>query len=237
MSRIILYIGPSGCGKTTSIRNLDPESTYLISIINKDLPFKNWKSKYFETQGETQGNRKVIFKTACSSEAMKKNPKLFMEASETVCKTMKLISERLTHIKTIIIDDSQYLMSYEFMARAREKGYEKFNEIGQNFFNILTTAQELRDDITVVFLHHSEVSDGILKAKTIGKMLDEKVTVEGLFTNVLLGQSRKANGKLEYYVITNSDGTSTSKSPMEQLDFEEPNDLQLILDKITAYNS
>jgi hypothetical protein len=168
---------------------------------------------------------------------MKKNPKVFMEASETVSKTLKLISERLTHIKTIIIDDSQYLMAYEFMARAKEKGYEKFSEIGQNFFLVLTTAQELRDDITVVFLHHAESSDGIIKAKTIGKMLDEKITIEGMFTNVLLGQSRKANGKLEYYVVTNSDGTNTAKSPIDQLDFEEPNDLKIILDKINEYNS
>ena len=120
MSRIILYIGPSGCGKTTSIRNLDVQSTYLISIINKDLPFKNWRSKYFETQGETQGNRKVIFKTSCSSEAMKKNPKLFMEASENVCKTMKLISERLTHIKTIIIDDK-----LQVVIKLRESGKDQ----------------------------------------------------------------------------------------------------------------
>lgn len=237
MSRAILYIGPSGCGKTTSIRNLPPESTYLISIISKDLPFKSWRSKYFETQGEVQGNRKVVFKHSVGHDTMKKNPKAFMESAETVTKTMQKISENLPNVKTIIVDDSQYLMSYEFMARAREKGYEKFSEIGQNFFTVLTTAFELRDDITVVFLHHSDLDNGILKAKTIGKMLDEKVSIEGLFATVLLGQSRKVNGRLEYYVITNSDGSSTSKSPMEQLDFEEPNDLKVILDKIETYNS
>ena len=237
MSRSILYIGPSGCGKTTSIRNLDPGETYLISVINKDLPFPNWRSKYFESTPERQGNRKIILRNAATSDPTKSKSKIYSEASEDVCKTMKLISERLPNIKTIIVDDSQYLMSFEFMARAKEKGFEKFSEIGQNFFNVLTTAQELREDINVIFLHHSEGIDGVVKAKTIGRMLDEKVTIEGLFTIVLLGQSRKSNGRLEYIIVTNSDGATTAKSPMQLFDYEEPNDLDVILRKIHEYNS
>ena len=92
-----------------------------------------------------------------------------------------------TDCKSIVIDDAQYLMANEFMRRAREKGYEKFTEIGQNFWELINFSRQLPDDRIVYFLQHTETSSNgsTTKAKTIGKMLDEKVTLEGMFAIVL----------------------------------------------------
>ena len=103
--------------------------------------------------------------------------------------------------KTYVIDDSQYLMANEFFDRAKETGYQKFTDIGLHFRNLLQTViQQTPEDVIVYFLHHTEEDmSGRLKAKTIGKMLDEKLTVEGLFSIVLL---TVAVGT-EHYFLTN----------------------------------
>ena len=116
-------------------------------------------------------------------------------------------------LKTYAIDDSQYLLAFEFFDRAKETGYNKFTDIALNFRNLIqfVSTQTPRDCI-VYFLHHTESNpDGTLKAKTIGKMLDEKLTVEGLFSIVLLCRSEKDT----HYFITQSEGFSTAKSPMD----------------------
>ena len=237
MSQIILIEGNSGSGKTTAVRTLPSENTYMISVLPKNLPFAGWKQSYKQSTKEIQGNRKIIFANSFSTDSYKANKALFVDSTKTVCNTMINISTKLLDIKNIIIDDSQYLMAYEFMARAREKGFEKYNELAQNFFDILTTAQSLRDDINVFFLHHTEVTEGIKKAKTLGKMIDNYLTIEGLFTIVLLADSRKVNNKIEYFFTTNSDGTSTAKSPNGMFPSEMPNDLSLVLDYIDKYDN
>lgn len=237
MSQIILIEGGSGTGKTTSIKTLPPEQTYLISVTSKNLPFTNWKNMYRLSTPDTQGNRKIIFNTSFTTADYKANKGLFVDSTKMVNDTLKAISERLPKIKYIIIDDSQYLMAFEFMARAREKGFEKYNELAQNFFDVLTTAQSLRDDITVFFLHHTEVTEGIRKAKTLGKMLDNYITLEGLFNIVLLSDSRKVNNRIEYFFVTNNDGTSTAKSPDGMFPSEIPNDLSLVMKHIEAFDN
>lgn len=237
MSQIILIEGGTGTGKTTSIKNLPSEHTYLISVIPKNLPFAGWANKYQLSTPDKQGNRKIIFKSSFTTSNYKENKNLFVDSTKLVNDTLHAISERLPNIKYVIIDDSQYLMAFEFMARAREKGFEKYNELAQNFFDVLTTAQSLRDDITVFFLHHTEVTEGIRKAKTLGKMIDNYLTLEGLFNIVLLSDSRKVNGKIEYYFITNNDGTSTAKSPEGMFPSEIPNDLAVVIKHISAFDT
>lgn len=237
MSQIILIEGGSGTGKTTSISTLPPENTYIISVTPKNLPFANWKNMYRTSTPDVQGNRKVIFKASFTTGAYKLNKALFIDSTKAVTDTLQSISERLPLIKNIIIDDSQYLMAFEFMARAREKGFEKYNELAQNFFDVLTTAQSLRDDLTVFFLHHTEVTEGVRKAKTLGKMIDNYLTLEGLFNIVLLSDSRKVNNRIEYFFITNNDGTSTAKSPAGMFPSEIPNDLAQVLKHIDAYDT
>lgn len=149
--------------------------------------------------------------------------------------TYDMIAGRLKkkNKKTYVIDDSQYLMANEFFDRAKETGYQKFTDIGLHFRNLLQTViQQTPEDVIVYFLHHTEEDmSGRLKAKTIGKMLDEKLTVEGLFSIVLL---TVAEGT-EHYFITNSDGSSTAKSPMEMFDLKIDNDLRMVDQTIREY--
>lgn len=136
-------------------------------------------------------------------------------------------------LKTYAIDDSQYLLSFEFFDRAMEKGYDKFVQLAMNFRNLIKfVVDQTPHDCIVYFLHHTELSgDGTLKAKTIGKMLDEKLTVEGLFSIVLLCRSAKGR----YYFQTQSDGICTAKSPMEMLPAEIDNDLKAVDTAIREY--
>lgn len=142
---------------------------------------------------------------------------------------------KTTDKKSIVIDDAQYLMANEFMRRAREKGYDRFTEIGQNFWNLIRfCADELPDDMIVNFLQHVETGmDGkTTKAKTIGKMLDEKITLEGMFTVVL----RTLVNDDGYWFSTQNNGADTVKSPVGM--FEDvliPNDLKLVDTAIREY--
>lgn len=137
------------------------------------------------------------------------------------------------NLKTYIIDDSQYLLAFEFFDKAKDTGYGKFTDLALNFKTLIDyVIKETPNDCIVYFLHHTETSDtGKIKAKTIGKLLDEKLTVEGLFSIVLLA---KTDGK-RYYFETQSDGYTTAKSPMEMFDREIDNDLAFVDKTIREY--
>ena len=136
-------------------------------------------------------------------------------------------------LKSYAIDDSQYLLAFEFFDRANETGFNKFTDIAVNFRNLIHyVIMNTPPDVIVYFLHHTEqTQDGQLKAKTIGKMLDEKLTVEGLFSIVLLAQAKKDS----YVFVTQSQGYSTAKSPMDMFPPEIDNDLKLVDDTIREY--
>lgn len=139
---------------------------------------------------------------------------------------------RRNNRKIYAIDDSQYLMAFEMFGRAKETGYVKFTDMAQNFYNLIQTIiKDTSPDTIVYFLHHTETVDGHLKAKTIGKMLDEKLTVEGLFSIVLYCYSSEQ----EHYFITQSDGTTTAKSPMEMFELKIDNDLKMVDTTIREY--
>lgn len=135
--------------------------------------------------------------------------------------------------KKYVIDDSQYLLAFEMFNRAKETGYTKFTDIAVRFRNMIDyIIKSLPDDVIVYFLHHTEQTEtGKIKAKTIGKMLDNQLTVEGLFSIVLLCTSD--SGK--HMFITQSDGMTTAKSPMEMFDLEIDNDLKFVDQKIREY--
>lgn len=136
-------------------------------------------------------------------------------------------------LHTYAIDDSQYLLAFEFFDRAKETGFQKFTDIALNFRNLIQfIITQTPPDCIVYFLHHVEQgADGTLKAKTIGKMLDEKLTVEGLFSIVLLCRAEKDR----HYFVTQSEGYSTAKSPMEMFPAEIDNDLKLVDTTIREY--
>ena len=141
---------------------------------------------------------------------------------------------RRNSLKAYAIDDSQYLMVFEEFNRVKETGYSKFSDMAQNFYQLVQTAiRETSDDTIVYFLHHTEVDEtGRIKAKTVGKMIDSKLTLEGLFPVVLL----TGTDGTYYWFETQSDGYTTTKSPLGM--FEEKrieNDLKMVDRTIREY--
>lgn len=132
-----------------------------------------------------------------------------------------------------VIDDSQYLMAFKLISRLNEKGYEKYTEIAKDFRDMVDTiVKKTSDDTIVYFLHHSEQrDDGHYKAKTSGKMIDNWLTFEGLFSIVLMAVT---DGK-KHQFLTQSDGTNTCKSPMGMFEAEIDNDLKFVDDAIREY--
>lgn len=158
----------------------------------------------------------------------KKIPKVDGATYTTIVKSLSA-----PKLKTYVIDDSQYLVAFESFERANETGYGKFTSMAQNFFNLVQfIIKNTPPDIIVYFLHHTEkTEDGRTKAKTLGKMLDNQITLEGLFSIVLLC---KTDGTRHYFE-TQSDGATTAKSPMELFEREIDNDLKLVDDAIREY--
>lgn len=137
------------------------------------------------------------------------------------------------NIKSFVIDDSQYLMAFAMFDKAKETGYGKFTEIALDFRNLVDfVINKLPNDTIVYFLHHVDRSDdGRTKAKTSGKMIDNQLNLEGLYSIVLLCETENGNHRF----ITQSDGFTTAKSPMEMFDKEIDNDLKMVDEKIREY--
>lgn len=136
-------------------------------------------------------------------------------------------------LKKYVIDDSQYLLCFEMFSKAKETGFGKFTDMALNFYNLIQfIIKQTPPDVIVYFLHHTEVTqEGRIKAKTIGKMLDEKLTIEGLFSIVLICTT---DGK-DHKFITQSDGYTTAKSPMDMFEAEIDNDLKAVDTIIREY--
>jgi hypothetical protein len=224
MAQSVLVIADSGTGKSTSIRTLDPKETFIINIANKPLPFKGWKKTYVNiSKDNPKGNM-----TSASSAA-------------GIIKAMQHVNDKMPNIKTLIIDDWQYMSSFEYFDRANEKGYDKFTQIAANLAQVAKMPKDMREDLTIFFLTHSEETTDVnghrkVKAKTIGKMIDNTLTLEGLFSIVLFGRVKKTEDGLEYGFDTVNNGENTCKTPIDM--FEESfidNDLQLVKDCIAKY--
>lgn len=136
-------------------------------------------------------------------------------------------------LKAYVIDDSQYLMAFEELDRAKEAGYTKFTEMALNFSGLVRyIINNLPPDVIVYFLHHVETTEqGKVKAKTVGKMIDSKLTLEGLFSIVLLCEATSEG----HHFVTQSDGYTTAKSPMEMFNKEIDNDLAMVDATIREY--
>jgi len=158
----------------------------------------------------------------------KKLPKVDGATYSTIIKALSQ-----PKLKRYVIDDSQYLLAFELFDKAKELGYKKFTDMALNFRNLIDfIIRQTPSDLIVYFLHHIEkTDDGRIKAKTVGKMLDNHLTVEGLFSIVLLCVTDGINHKF----ITQSDGTTTAKSPMDMFPKEIDNDLKFVDKTIRDY--
>ena len=134
-----------------------------------------------------------------------------------------------------VIDDSQYLLAFELFGRVAEKTYDKFTEMAVHFYDLIQfVIRQMPPDCIVYFLHHTDDIDGKVKAKTVGKMLNEKLTVEGLFSIVLM--AKNLDGR--YVFRTHSDGRDTVKTPMDMFEPDEiDNDLKAVDAAIREYYS
>lgn len=136
--------------------------------------------------------------------------------------------------KSFVIDDSQYLLCFESFAKAKETGYGKYTDMALHFYNLVQfVIRQTPPDVIVYFLHHTESDSntGKVKAKTMGKMLDNQLTLEGLFSIVLMAYT---DGK-KHVFVTQSDGMTTAKSPMEMFPAEIDNDLKAVDQAIRTY--
>lgn len=136
--------------------------------------------------------------------------------------------------KSFVIDDSQYLLCFESFAKAKETGYGKYTDMALHFYNLVQfVIRQTSPDVIVYFLHHTESDSntGKVKAKTMGKMLDNQLTLEGLFSIVLMAYT---DGK-KHVFVTQSDGMTTAKSPMEMFPAEIDNDLKAVDQAIRTY--
>lgn len=148
----------------------------------------------------------------------------------------KTIMDGITASKkrAFVIDDSQYLLCFEAFAKAKDAGYGKYTDMALHFYNLVQfVIRNTPNDVIVYFLHHTETDSntGKTKAKTLGKMLDNQLTVEGLFSIVLMAFT---DGK-KHSFVTQSDGYTTCKSPMEMFPVEIDNDLKAVDSAIRDY--
>lgn len=225
----VAIVGKSGTGKSSSfgiipeigVKGLNPKETAIINVAGKDLPFRGWKKHY---SGKlTEGGN-------------------YLESSDAtqIAKAISYISTDRTDIKNIIIDDAQYILAFEFMRKAKESGYGKFADIGVNISKVVEAARTTRSDLKVYFLWHPETDNmGNQKMKTVGKMVDDYLTLEGLFTVILYTNvSKGTDNKTEYKFVTNNDGESPAKSPVGMFkDMYIPNDLSFVSQSIDTYNN
>lgn len=205
MAQKTLVMGESGTGKSTSLRNLDPEITAVINPVGKPLPFKSKNGRF----------------TMLNNEIKSANIVSWMKGQVRAGK------------KILIVDDFQYLLSVPYMNRIHEGGWDKWNDFGDDYFRLIDVCADLPADVRVYYLTHCETLDnGITTIKLIGKLLREKITIEGLFTIVL----RTSVIDQKYYFLTQNSGKDTVKSPMGMFEaYAVENDLAYIDDKICNY--
>jgi hypothetical protein len=236
MAKSIAIVADSGFGKSTSLAKieqlghlgLDPKQTLIINIKNKPLPFKGWKKNYLPIKSKAD---------------LAKGNYLAASDYSIIIDTLKHFNENRKEVINVVIDDFQYLMADNFMKDALKAGFDKFNKLAKYTYDVLNAGLNMRDDVNFIILTHSEIVETQdfgtdYKMKTIGKMLDDKVKLEGLFTVVLYGKSSFDSKEkvAKRYFVTNRDGQYPSKSPFGMFDdLYIKNDLGLVVNTMNKY--
>lgn len=209
---VVLIYGRSGSGKSRSMKNLDKENTLLINVQNKPLPFKGAFRMTYVPKG---------------------NGNLAEEITQAITKTLKKYKDT----NVICIDDAGYLMTQTFMRKHKQRtgssSFDLYNEIGDDFWTLLNFCTALPRNVNVYIMMHEETSDyGEVKLKTIGRLLDQKVCLEGMVTVCLRCLT---DGKVHWFQTQNT-GTDISKSPEEMFENDKvENDLKLVDDTIRQF--
>jgi hypothetical protein len=216
MSSTILLLGGSGSGKSTSLRNLDPKETFIISILGKPLPFRGASSRYTPIKDWNDMENNYFMSDDC----------------ERVKNCLRLVNKR-PEIQVLVIDDFNYLLVNQFMKRATEKGYEKFTEMAKNIHGLVEFMSQMRKELFCVFTMHNELDAmGFSKIKTVGKMLEEKVSIEGMVTATF--HAMVVDGKFK--LLTQRTESHLARSPMDLFkDLYIDNDIDMIIKAMRAY--
>ena len=219
MSKLIAIVGDTGSGKSHSIQFLDPKETYIINVADKDLPFKGSSAIY----NRDSKNYKVV------------------EDTNEIQRLLQTLSDTAPHVKTVIIEDGNYIMGFNLVAKATEVGYTKFSLMAQHMVNLIKLSKKLRDDLTIVYISHlEEVEDSgeitTYKMKTAGKMIDTQIKLEGLFTVVLYAITETKGDKTDYFFITNKYKKYPAKSPMGMFsELKIANNMKNVVESVNEY--
>ncbi len=216
MSKAICIMGESGSGKTTAMRNLPPDKTIYIDCDGKGLSWKGWRSQY------NKENKNYIVS----------------DEPDTVLGSLAFINKdpKYKHIKYVVVDTLNGIMIGDEMRRVKEKGYDKWADLAQSVFDIVNSSNKYRDDLTIIFLAHSQTDrddNGYLftRIKTSGRKLD-KICLESKLTTVLLAKA-KGDGK---YVLETHSNNSTAKTPLGAFETDEiENDVMLVIKALEEY--
>lgn len=215
MAKVIGVFGESGSGKTTSMRNLDPKTTFYIDCDKKGLSWKGWKNQYSEDKAN-------YWKT---------------DMTEMVEKILQKINteDKFKKVKVVVIDTLNGLMVADEVRRMKEKSFDKWVDLAQCIWGLLDSLYDLRDDLTVIVVCHAQTQkedDGytFTRIKTSGKKLD-KLSIETKLTTVLYATCK--DGK---YIFQTHAENSTAKTPMGAFEQNEiPNDIVAVLEALKDY--
>lgn len=211
MSKILCIMGESGSGKTTSMRNLDPASTYYVDCDKKGLSWRSWRKQY------NKENKNYTI----------------TDDPQTVLAVLQMVNTRAAHIKTLVIDTINGIMVADEMRRMKEKGYDKWIDLASCVYYIIDNALTMRNDLTVVFTAHTQTDDnGFTQIKTNGKKLN-KIGLESKFPLVLY--ARCIDGR---YIFETRSNKSTAKTPMGMFDESEiDNDITTVISAWDKYDN
>ena len=223
MANVIMLLGKSGTGKSTSIKTLDPKETVVINVLGKRLPFKGSGNQYNQ-----------------------ENKNLFRVEEYTQMIQLLQACDKQQTIKNIILDDCIYIMRKEYFKRAKEAGYTKYTELAQHFQQIIQTCEQMREDVNVFFILHSEdvQSDKVTtgyKVSTIGSLIDNQYNHIEVVPVVLYSAIKfNEKGMPTYGFYTHATMEGSVQIPAKTPDgmFEEnfiPNDLGLVVKAMNEY--
>lgn len=212
MGKMLLIMGEQGSGKSFSLRNLPPKEHFYIDCDKKGMNYKGWRNDYNEEQ-------KNYIK--CND-------------GEIIVNLLKNISEKAKHIKYVSIDTINSIMIADELKRSKQKGFDKWDDMANIILQIIMVVPDLRDDLTVIFIGHTQTSDdGFTQLKTNGRKLN-KIGVEGYFNTVLLAKC--VNAENNEYVFETKANNSTARTPYEAFDtMTIPNDIVKVIEVIREY--